>query len=145
MRLKWPNDIYAAPPDYDPSKVVSSSRRRKESTVSESGGELKKLGGVLVSTNFLGGEIDLVVGQLTSQMIVGLLLMERSVLGIGLNVLNQFPTISLAQLVPGTELTLERTAAVLTCTFERMWEEFVVAKGSFESFNELYLERWLHS
>lgn len=65
--------------------------------------------------------------------------------GIGLNVLNKYPTISLSQLAPGVTLTLERTAAVLTCTFERLWDEFVAAKGSFEPFNDLYLERWLHS
>lgn len=66
--------------------------------------------------------------------------------GVGLNVLNDQPTTSLAQLAgPGTQLTLERTAAVLACTFDKMWEEFVANRGSFEPFMDLYLERWLHS
>jgi biotin--protein ligase len=65
--------------------------------------------------------------------------------GVGLNVLNDLPTTSLVQLVPGMPLTLERVAAVLACTFERMWNDFVAARGSFEPFIELYLERWLHS
>jgi len=67
------------------------------------------------------------------------------IVGIGLNILNDLPTASLAQLVPGKSLTLERVAAVLACTFERMWDEFVANRGSFETFIELYLERWLHS
>lgn len=59
--------------------------------------------------------------------------------------MNDLPTTSLAQLVPGEPLALERVAAVLACTFEGMWDEFVAARGSFEPFIELYLERWLHS
>ncbi len=49
VRLKWPNDIYA----------LESGDRRVE-------GRLSKLGGVLVSTNVLGGEVDVVVGMLRS-------------------------------------------------------------------------------
>lgn len=76
VRLKWPNDIYTAPVDYDAGKLPEKekdgvrSRRASTSSRSDSGGsasnELKKLGGVLVSTNFTGGEVDLVVGKLLS-------------------------------------------------------------------------------
>lgn len=63
VRLKWPNDIYAAPVDYDPGKI---ERRKGKGHVggSDSNNGLQKLGGVLVSTNFSGGEVDLVVGVL---------------------------------------------------------------------------------
>ncbi|KAF8316761.1 class II aaRS and biotin synthetase [Clavulina sp. PMI_390] len=109
IRLKWPNDIYSV----------------KGTTDMANG--LKKVGGVIVSTNFSGGEVDVTVG-------------------VGLNVLNDYPTTSLAQLAaPGVTLSIERTAAVLSCIFDRMWEEFVENKGSFEPFMDLYLERWLHS
>ncbi|KAF8327396.1 class II aaRS and biotin synthetase [Cantharellus anzutake] len=87
-----------------------------------------KLGGVLVSNDISGGEVTIVVG-------------------IGLNVLNDRPTTSLAQLIPSppNSLTLERTTAVLIAKFEQFWEEFLNNKGSFSTFMDLYLERWLHS
>lgn len=61
VRLKWPNDIYTAPVDYDPNKRLPKPRGRKSTDASE----LKKLGGVLVSTNFSGGEVDMIVGAST--------------------------------------------------------------------------------
>jgi len=89
---------------------------------------LSKLGGVLVNTNISDNEVDIV-------------------LGIGLNVLNSRPTTSLAQLMqgPSNALTLEKTAAILMTKFEVLWEEFLVNKGTFAPFRNLYLERWLHS
>jgi biotin-(acetyl-CoA carboxylase) ligase len=64
VRLKWPNDIYTAPADYDPNKRPPRPRGRKSNPTDVS--ELKKLGGVLVSTNFSGGEVDMIVGALMS-------------------------------------------------------------------------------
>ncbi|KAG6907495.1 hypothetical protein DXG01_008690 [Tephrocybe rancida] len=106
VRLKWPNDIYA---------VVD--------------GERKKVGGILVNTNFSGGKVDIVVGC-------------------GLNVLNAAPIFSLVQLLSPEgkkSLTLEKTASNILARFEKMWETFVQERGSFDSFMTLYLERWLHS
>ncbi|KAG8940830.1 biotin holocarboxylase synthetase [Tulasnella sp. 424] len=111
VRLKWPNDVYAA--------------IKNESTGKE---ELKKLGGILVTTNFSGGLVDVVIGC-------------------GINVLNPLPTTSLSQLVPpGTqsELTMEKTIATIMPVFEQMWDTFL-SHGSFEPFMDLYLTRWLHS
>lgn len=63
VRLKWPNDIYVAPVDYDPGKLESrKGKRRGEGSDSRNG--LQKLGGVLVSTNFSVGEVDIIVGKL---------------------------------------------------------------------------------
>ncbi|KAI0364526.1 class II aaRS and biotin synthetase [Pilatotrama ljubarskyi] len=95
------------------------------------GGEksAKKIGGILVNTSFGAGKIELVIGC-------------------GLNVLNPPPITSLAQLLPpGSERhpTMERTLAAIMARFERMWAEFVSARGSFEPFMDLYLDRWLHS
>ncbi|KAF8527624.1 class II aaRS and biotin synthetase [Hysterangium stoloniferum] len=111
VRLKWPNDIYAV------VDVAGEDGRMKA--------EKKKIGGILVSTNFSGGEVDVVIGC-------------------GLNVLNPLPTTSLSQLDP-TELLMEKTIATIMVVFEGMWERFVSSRGSFESFMDLYLERWLHS
>lgn len=69
-------------------------------------------------------------------------------LGSGLNVFNPPPIQSLIQLVPSQSdviITLERTAATILAKFEKFWETFVQQKGSFESFLDLYYERWLHS
>ncbi|KAJ3570382.1 hypothetical protein NP233_g4427 [Leucocoprinus birnbaumii] len=56
---------------------------------------------------------------------------------------------SLTHLLPPSSprhqtLTIERTAAVILTKFEQLWHQFVEAKGSFEPFLELYLNRWLH-
>ncbi|KAF5379443.1 hypothetical protein D9615_006567 [Tricholomella constricta] len=106
VRLKWPNDVYA---------VVE--------------GERKKIGGILVNTNFSGGKVDIVIGC-------------------GLNVLNAAPIFSLAQLLSPDEkhkLTSENTVSNILARFEKMWGTFVEERGSFDSFMDLYLERWLHS
>lgn len=51
VRLKWPNDVYA--------------RVGAGDGVSGKGqGEWRKIGGILVSTNFSGGKIDIVIGTL---------------------------------------------------------------------------------
>jgi len=106
VRLKWPNDIYA---------ILDGERR--------------KIGGILVSTNFSGGNVDIVIGC-------------------GLNVLNAAPIFSLVQLLSPDQreyLMLEKTVANILARFEKMWGTFVQERGSFDSFMDLYLERWLHS
>lgn len=108
VRLKWPNDVYILRED----------------------GTKSKIGGILVTTNYMGDTMHVVIGC-------------------GLNVLNNQPTVkSLAQLFssgPPESLTMENMAANLMATFEVMWRQFAEAKGSFEPFFNLYLERWLHS
>ncbi|CAA7266210.1 unnamed protein product [Cyclocybe aegerita] len=90
-------------------------------------GEVRKVGGVLVNTSFSGGKVDIVIGC-------------------GLNVLNQPPITSLAQLHPGAKekLSIEKTAAVIMAKFESMWNVFL-RECSFEPLLDLYLKRWLHS
>ncbi|KAK0220968.1 biotin-ligase [Armillaria nabsnona] len=109
VRIKWPNDLYAV---FGPGE-----------------GDKKKIGGILVSTNFSGGKCDIIIGS-------------------GLNVLNPPPIFSLSQLQsPENDLPLsmETIAAVILAKFEKMWTIFVQGKGSFEPFMALYLNRWLHS
>ena len=73
----------------------------------------------------------------------------RALPGCGVNVLNPPPILSLAQLLPAggaqSPPTMERTLAAIMARFDRMWAQFVAARGSFEPFMDLYLERWLHS
>ncbi|KAH9474636.1 Biotin--protein ligase [Psilocybe cubensis] len=90
--------------------------------------DYRKIGGVLVNTSFSGGKVDIVIGC-------------------GLNVLNLPPITSLTQLHSSTResLSMERTAAMIMAKFESMWTIFVKERGSFQSFNDLYLKRWLHS
>ena len=47
VRLKWPNDIYAVESD---SEDVNPENA-------------KKIGGVLVSASFMGGNVDIVIGM----------------------------------------------------------------------------------
>ncbi|KAI0943338.1 hypothetical protein AcW1_002524 [Taiwanofungus camphoratus] len=107
VRLKWPNDIYVVTEDNSP----------------------KKIGGILVNTNFSSGQAEVVIGC-------------------GLNVWNSPPILSLLQLIPSgsdIQLNMERTVAIIMAKFERMWDTYLAHKGSFEPFMDLYLERWLHS
>ncbi|KAI3618594.1 biotin apo-protein [Moniliophthora roreri] len=109
VRIKWPNDLYAV--------------------TGEGEGQKKKIGGILVSTSFSDGQIDIVIGC-------------------GLNVLNPPPILSLSQLQrEGIDmpLSMEKTAAAIMAKFENMWPVFVASKGDFTPFMDLYLERWLHS
>ncbi|KAG8695162.1 biotin holocarboxylase synthetase, partial [Ceratobasidium sp. 395] len=111
VRLKWPNDIY----------VLGADGKTKS-----------KIGGILVTTNFMDGTMHVVIGKCC-----------------GLNVLNQPPIMSLSQLYSegsvSPALTMENVAANIMATFETMWRKFTDAQGSFEPFVDLYLERWLHS
>ncbi|KAF9224756.1 class II aaRS and biotin synthetase [Gyrodon lividus] len=120
VKLKWPNDIYGEFPG--------------EETWKKS--ELKKLGGILVNTSFRGGVADVIIGGK----------------GCGLNVLNEPPIGSLAQVVAlkGDEkaslnLTVERVAAAILATFERIWEAFLDKESEgFQPFMARYTSAWLH-
>ncbi|KIM22941.1 hypothetical protein M408DRAFT_269108 [Serendipita vermifera MAFF 305830] len=92
---------------------------------------LRKIGGILVNTVFMAGGV-------------------RVVVGCGLNVLNEPPILSLSQLLlkkgaAAERLTMEGMAATIMAIFGQMWDQFVAASGSFESFVDLYLESWVHS
>ncbi|KIY49849.1 class II aaRS and biotin synthetase [Fistulina hepatica ATCC 64428] len=89
-------------------------------------GEKKKIAGILVNTSFSDGQIHILIGC-------------------GLNVLNEAPLLSLRHLDNTRELSIERTAAQILVTFEEMWDKFVAERGSFDSFDDLYFQRWLHS
>lgn len=131
VRLKWPNDIYAVLDTFD-------EFGRKN------GQELKKLGGILVTTNFSKNEVDIVVGELNDSYYLLCTTDVSVVLGCGLNVLNKIPTISLSQLA-GDELKLEKVAACIMTSFETIWTRFLANRGSFAPFLETYLDYWLHS
>ncbi|KAF8842853.1 class II aaRS and biotin synthetase [Paxillus ammoniavirescens] len=95
--------------------------------------ELKKLGGILVNTSFRGGVADVIIGC-------------------GLNVLNEPPIGSLAQMaapVGGTvypNLTVERVAAAVLATFEPIWDSFLDREDEgFQPFMHRYTDAWLHS
>jgi biotin--protein ligase len=128
IRLKWPNDLYA---------VVGPKEE-----------ERKKIGGILVNTSFTGRKVDIVIGKYPYGAISPTSISLTAPIGCGLNVLNEAPIFSLAQLLPPGErsrLGIERTVTAIISTFEGMWNDFVRAHGSFDSFMSLYLERWLHS
>ena len=126
VRIKWPNDIYAEVEGVGGSEVGSGKKGRA------------KLGGILVNTNYIGGQ-------------------WRIVVGCGINVLNALPTTSLSQLhnllaarspTPVKPLppppSMEGTFAKIMNSFEQKWEQFIEEKG-FSGFLDEYYGRWLHS
>lgn len=136
VRIKWPNDIYAEAEGLgqvsDPEKSTSTEG---DDTPKPSKGRAK-LGGILVNSSFVKGEWHLVVGC-------------------GINVLNDLPTTSLAQLYQlshrrsggtGTPAvpTMEGSLARILVAFEEIWDQFVHEK-SFAGFIDEYTGRWLHT
>ncbi|KAF8556627.1 class II aaRS and biotin synthetase [Imleria badia] len=96
--------------------------------------ELKKLGGILVHNS---------LGRNTTDLIIGC----------GLNVLNEPPIGSLAQLEALTRgqgapssLTVERVTAAVLTAFERSWNLFLAEESQgFRPFMDQYTSAWLHS
>jgi biotin---protein ligase len=129
IRLKWPNDIYAVSRDGDGKEV------------------LNKLGGVLVSTNFSGGKVDVVIGESYLLLLSGTYRLMNT-LGLGFNVFHERPTSSLVQLLADDDqgdISLERTLAAILTRFDEMWAAFIAVHGSFQPFQQMYLDTWLHS
>ncbi|KAG2343479.1 class II aaRS and biotin synthetase [Suillus weaverae] len=119
VRLKWPNDIYGLFP----------SSKNNPTSNAKSTPEPRKIGGILVNTSFGSGMADVVIGS-------------------GLNVLNAPPIASLAQLAstPPPELSVERVAAAVLTSFERIWSSFLQnEEQGFHPFMDQYLRSWLHS
>ena len=74
--------------------------------------------------------------------------MDSSNSGCGLNVNSPPPIASLASLLPPGEdrtISMELMLALIMAKFDTMWDKFLINKGSFEPFMDLYLDRWLHS
>ncbi|OJA12338.1 hypothetical protein AZE42_02788 [Rhizopogon vesiculosus] len=93
--------------------------------------EPRKVGGILVNTSFGGGVADVVIGC-------------------GLNILNEPPVASLAQLASSgssaSSLSVERAAAAVLVSFERIWNSFLQQEEEgFQPFMDQYLRSWLHS
>lgn len=93
-----------------------------------------KLGGILVNSSFAEGQ-------------------WRVVVGCGINILNDLPTTSLAQLYDlrarrtGVQMkrpTMEGSLARVLVSFEGFWNTFVQDRG-FDGLLDEYLGRWLHT
>lgn len=118
IKLKWPNDIYAL----DPKASKDPNNTKKSPYV--------KIGGLLVTSSYSGGDYTLVVG-------------------IGLNVTNAAPTTSLSHLLsaaklPGQNLTNERLLASILAHFEALYTRFC-RTGWDAHFEQQYYRHWLHA
>lgn len=126
IKLKWPNDIYALDPKA-PKDPANKNNNNKSPYV--------KIGGLLVTSSYSGGDYTLVVG-------------------IGLNVTNAAPTTSLSQLLshqsphhhpsPQPTLTNERLLASILAAFESLYTRFC-RTGWDRHFEQLYYSHWLHT
>lgn len=109
VKLKWPNDIYAR----DPSQTSET---------------YSKIGGILVSSSYAGGDYTLVIG-------------------IGMNVNNSRPSLSLSQLAQAKKLpafTLEKLLASIITHFEEIYTRF--CRSGFDSrLEQSYYDSWLHT
>ncbi|OLL21649.1 Biotin--protein ligase [Neolecta irregularis DAH-3] len=115
VRLKWPNDIYAA-----------------------NGREYTKIGGVLVNANFNGKLFELVIGCGTNVYKNEGLYSLNSLLQSH----NEKRTRMGKEEYP--EYQIETLLARFFTIFEEMYEIFIT-KGSFQLFQQQYYRRWLHS
>ncbi|KAB8338864.1 hypothetical protein FH972_021808 [Carpinus fangiana] len=113
VRLKWPNDVYARDPRT---------------------GAFTKVGGILVSSSYAGGDYTLVVG-------------------VGLNVANAQPTVALDAVlaalaadegVPGEPFALERLLACILAKFAELYALFC-RRGFAGELEEMYYRHWLHA
>lgn len=118
IKLKWPNDIYAL----DPKASTTTTSSNKSPYV--------KIGGLIVTSSYSGGDYTLVAG-------------------IGLNVTNAAPTTSLSHLLaaanlPSNNLTTERLLASILANFEALYTRFC-ATGWDSHLENMYYRHWLHS
>ncbi|KAJ3118938.1 biotin holocarboxylase synthetase [Physocladia obscura] len=133
VRLKWPNDIYCWTNDESNKEATESSKVKKK--------VLKKIGGILVTSSYVDGVFDIVIGS-------------------GLNVSNKQPTLSLNDLISQHNetissesqkippLSIEQVLASILTSFEEMYNKFTAtehAKFAFEPFLKSYYAAWLHS
>ncbi|KAF2097350.1 class II aaRS and biotin synthetase [Rhizodiscina lignyota] len=118
IKLKWPNDIYAADPG-----SASNGNARNGSTKKN----YVKIGGVLVNSSYAGADYTLVVG-------------------VGINLANAAPTTSINALARAKGLPLVQTekllARILT-SFEQLYNKFV-REGWSRDIEDMYYRNWLH-
>jgi len=141
VRIKWPNDVYILDPssvgpgaaksrngngtarnDYTTAHNSTNGEKRKDE------GTYTKLSGILVNSSYQSGAYTLVVG-------------------IGLNLLNPQPTLSLAQIAAYHNLappTQEKLLASILTHFEELYTRFC-RTGFDKQFEGLYYKAWLHS
>ncbi|TKY89971.1 hypothetical protein EX895_001269 [Sporisorium graminicola] len=142
VRIKWPNDIYAEIPPVDPN---SASARAKTATFELGGKRFAKLGGILVNSQFSGGNDFVLIS------------------GCGVNCLNSRPTTSVSDLIaihneavkagnadaaPTAllpSITQEKLAGAILSTFDSIWKVFLQNEGDFRPFVDKYRQIWLHS
>ncbi|KAJ2746996.1 biotin holocarboxylase synthetase [Coemansia sp. BCRC 34301] len=109
LRLKWPNDLYAALPSSDACADSSDGSDGSEAC-------FVKIGGVLVSSSFKANEFTLLFGC-------------------GVNVANALPTTSINKLIhqhnlrTGSRLApicMEKALALVTAKFEEYYRQFLL-------------------
>lgn len=124
IRIKWPNDIYAENPEYDPADTSDTAQP-----------QLYKISGLLVNSNIMENEYVLVAG-------------------IGVNVSNHAPSISLNTIVdkvnrkragnapPLASYAIETLLAKYFTVLSNILVKFKY--HGFTAFEDLYYQRWLH-
>ncbi|KAK9703318.1 biotin holocarboxylase synthetase [Basidiobolus ranarum] len=119
VRIKWPNDVYAATPE----------------TMYLSEPKYVKIGGILVNSSFSNNEFELVAGAgVNADNSYPTTSINRLIESYNEHNLKKLPLLS-----------QEELAASIFATFNRFYNEFCENGNGFVPFLELYYKRWLHS
>lgn len=118
IKIKWPNDIYLELPIKASTTSVNFTSNGKK---------YAKVSGSLITTNYHQGKYILT-------------------LGIGINVSNPHPTISLNSVLPPQDsISLEVLFATIMVNFHTIYQSFIASNSSFSQFEERYYRHWFHS
>ncbi|CCG82966.1 putative Biotin apo-protein ligase [Taphrina deformans PYCC 5710] len=118
IKIKWPNDIYLAIPE---------TQKNVTGAIMVAGRSYAKVSGSLITTSWYGGKYVMT-------------------LGVGINVFNPQPTISLNSFLPADEaICLEELFATVLVSISEHYQRFVASECSFASFEARYYELWLHN
>lgn len=158
VKLKWPNDLCTLLCCLLIAValgliLILDALTPTSPTMSEKP-NLAKIGGILVNASFVENEFLLVVGKLTSCVQCGK--NPHRLLGCGINVSNNAPTISLRYLVdaandnrrstgqsPLDYFEQERLLAKILTLFESFYKTFKLS--GFLPFHKQYLGNWVHT
>lgn len=128
VRIKWPNDLYAAVEGVGGTAVGGGEKGKA------------KIGGILVNTNYINGQWRIIVGCGINILNA----LPTSSLSQLHNLLGEREALSGNKGKPVPPPSMEGSFARIMHAFELKWAQFLNA-GSFAPFLDEYHSRWLHS
>ncbi len=134
VRIKWPNDIYAEIPPVDETEAGG---RAKTATFELDGKRYAKLGGILVNSQFSGGNEFVLIPDAGSTVLI---LVRRR-----LSRISSRSTTNKSRPLVGESSCLKyrrRNWQGDPSTFDSIWKTFMQHQGDFRPFVERYRQVW---